>query len=60
MHMLLKISHKKITETYDNNNIHNESTVYDYSEPVLQLKLNGDIIKEYSSYRDAQEFFSYF
>jgi len=51
------IKHIKISEPYDNNK-HNESnTLYHYSEPVLQLELNGNIIKEYPNIEIAVENF---
>ena len=51
------IIHKKISEQYDNNKHNEPNTLYHYSEPVLQLELNGDIIKEYLNIENAVEIF---
>ena len=51
------IIHKKISEPYDKNKHNEPNTLYHYSQPVLQLELNGDIINEYPNIEIAVENF---
>jgi len=51
------IIHKKISEPHDSNKHNEPNTLYHYSEPVLQLELNGNIIKEYPNIEIAVENF---
>jgi hypothetical protein len=49
------ILHKKISENY-NPDIHNEkNTLYHFSKPILQLELDGNIIKEYTNINEAND-----
>lgn len=49
------IIHKKISEPHDSNKHNEPNTLYHYSEPVLQLELNGNIINEYLNIENAIE-----
>jgi hypothetical protein len=51
------IIHKKISEPHHSNKHNEPNTVYHYPEPVLQLELNGNIIKEYPNIETAVENF---
>ena len=51
------IIHKKISEPHDNSKHNEPNTLYHYSQPVLQLELNGNIINEYANIEVAVENF---